>query len=185
MISAALRFSHTMFTEGFHRILKVMTYLIVMLVGCFAASIYVSSEISFKETMLWHYAVNAVDMIGFVSILLLVPMALYLLYRFLRDMSTCLGLRQYEMTPAYTYHRIREDAPLVGILGTVCGMIEASTSLDVGNGLQEAINNLVLSIGHAGITTVAGICLVLFIQWVVPLVNSNWFETLRKEAGKP
>ncbi|MEM9008485.1 MAG: MotA/TolQ/ExbB proton channel family protein [Cyanobacteria bacterium P01_F01_bin.86] len=64
-------------------------------------------------------------------------------------------------------------APLLGLLGTILGLIRALTSLDLGNGSGDSALEVTAGIGEALISTAAGLIIA-----IGTLIFANFFQSL-------
>ena len=112
----------------------------------------------------------------------LLPLTGCLFYLFTRDALSSAGLG-YGYTKPKLYLMIKENAPLIGIGGTMEGVAIGISSMDLNAGVEVAYNSLKLAIGNAVYSSLWGIIIVLFINLVVPMVNPKWSGFL-EEQGK-
>lgn len=63
-------------------------------------------------------------------------------------------------------------APLLGLLGTILGLMQALSSLELGNGGSDRSLNVIAGIGEALITTAIGLVIA-----IITLVFANYFQS--------
>lgn len=110
----------------------------------------------------------------------LAPLSIWLMYLFFRDCLVCMGSDKNPTAPKL-YEMIRENAPLIGVAGTIEGISIGINSMDVSAGIEVAYNSLKGAVGNASYSTLWGILLVLFINVVVAFVNKDWEDYLTKQ----
>jgi hypothetical protein len=158
----------------FGRVLvKCLVYTLITLLGIILSYVYIKSGLGgmmvsrVKTGVLDFYQVIGHALWG------LLPLTLYLVYLFVNDILASSGFG-YTPTKSKTYLMIKENAPLIGIGGTMEGVAIGITSMDLGAGVDVAYNSLKLAIGNAVYSSLWGIMIVLFINLVVPMVNPQW-----------
>lgn len=160
---------------------KMITYSSAIIIGIIGAYYYLSNGFS-KTGHLIAGIYKFYEAVG-PAFWGLMPMTLYLIYLCTNDILVKLGYASTLARPKH-YDRIRENAPLCGILGTMLGLAAAVNSMDVSIGMQKAIVALSVKVGSAVISSAFGIILVLFINILVPLINDRWDAVLDIEKSQ-
>ena len=163
--------------KEFSVVAKVFPYFIALFLGMIGACFYSAGVFDhLRATRVWEAFHSFYGIVGPV-VWGLVPLTLILIYSFVKDSANKLGLGGNLCRPKI-YNRIRENAPLLGILGTTLGIAFGIRALDLSQGIQVAVENLIAAIANGVCSTAYGIIVVLFINLIVPFVNKDWDEFL-------
>jgi hypothetical protein len=169
--------AHVLTGKEFSAVAKGFPYIIALFLGMIGACFYSAEAFEhLRATRVWEVFHSFCNIVGPV-VWGLVPLTLILMYSFVKDSANKIGLGSNLCRPKI-YSRIKENAPLLGILGTTIGIAFGIQALDISMGIQVAVENLIVAIANAVISTAYGLILVLFINLIVPLVNKDWDKFL-------
>lgn len=98
---------------------------------------------------------------GIVSIGL-IPLSVGVIVLAIWQMGHHLGLWHFKKHHTRKYELVENIGPILGILGTMLGLVEALRGLDIEKGLQIAIQAMSIGVGQALWSSVFGLLLALF-----------------------
>ena len=118
------------------------------------------------------------ERIGWTWVILL-PLALWLLALCVATCLRALGARASRSHLSRQLETIKELAPMVGMLGTISGLAEATGSMNADN-VEASLLSLAPAVGHALYSTMAGLSLAIGAYVLARLRDSHGGGTARR-----